>query len=268
MKLTPQLLQALNLATKLHQGQLRKVDGLSYIVHPVAVAIILSEYTKDDDTLAAALLHDTLEDVPGYSYDDLVRDSNEEVARLVRQVSEGENNHTRGNWSERKLAYLNQIKTAPLGAVLISAADKLHNLRSLLDEYQISGEAVWRKFNSDPLAQKVYYDALMRVIKFRLQSGPYAGLYRELADMMIRAHEQFPDWQTRDRIESDNRPFPFRPGPYLELGEARPLCPRCYRRDMVEQMDNLSVMNVLFEPDHYYYCRRCDYNFRIKGEGI
>jgi (p)ppGpp synthase/HD superfamily hydrolase len=89
MKLTPKIQQAINLVSRLHAGQVRKGDdNLPYISHPNSVAWILSNYTNDEDIIVSGLLHDVLEDVKGYYYDDMVRDFGEKIAQIVKGVSE------------------------------------------------------------------------------------------------------------------------------------------------------------------------------------
>lgn len=81
--LTLRLRAAINIARRLHLNQARNADeGLPYISHPFSVAWILSSYTDDEDTVIAGLLHDILEDVPGYYYNDLQKDFGTEVGIL------------------------------------------------------------------------------------------------------------------------------------------------------------------------------------------
>ena len=133
MKLSSNIQKAINLASRLHFGQVRKGDlNLPFISHPFAVAWILSNYTDDEDVVIAGLLHDSLEDVPDYYFQDLVRDCGEKVARLVKGVSEDKNPNIEedgaSTWLERKQKYLNTLEEDSDEALLICAADKIHNL--------------------------------------------------------------------------------------------------------------------------------------------
>ena len=76
---TSHIQKAINKAADLHRGQIRKGDGLPYIVHPFSVALILLKYTNDEDIIAAGLLHDVLEDVEGYEYEDLKRNFTKKI---------------------------------------------------------------------------------------------------------------------------------------------------------------------------------------------
>ena len=140
MKLTPKIQKAINRAAELHRKQIRKGDGLPYIVHPFSVAWILSDYTTDEDIIVAGLLHDVLEDVRGYNYEDLKRDFGEKIAKIVREVSEEKENLGKNNWKERKRKYLQHLKTANFEAKMICAADKIHNLSSLIEAYRKLGK--------------------------------------------------------------------------------------------------------------------------------
>ena len=84
MTSTPKIEKARETATRLHQGQKRK-DGISpYIVHPLSVVTILEKYTKDEDTICAAWLHDTLEDSKAYDYERLEKDFGKQIAGIVK----------------------------------------------------------------------------------------------------------------------------------------------------------------------------------------
>lgn len=138
MKLTTKIQKAINVAAQLHLGQVRKSeDRLPYIVHPFAVAWILSDYTKDEEVIMAALLHDVLEDVEGYYFADLVRDFGEKVAAIVKGVSEEKDpiDHvgSASTWLVRKNGYLLNLETAPIESLLVSAADKINNLHTMID---------------------------------------------------------------------------------------------------------------------------------------
>ena len=78
MKFTPIITKAINTAATLHDGQERKGDGLPYIVHPFSVALILMEYSQDEDVIVAGLLHDTIEDT-GYTREQMEEDFGERV---------------------------------------------------------------------------------------------------------------------------------------------------------------------------------------------
>lgn len=153
MKTTDKILTALNKAADLHDGQVRKVGGEPYIIHPVAVAWIVAEYTDDEDVVCAALFHDILEDVPNYSFEEMVIGFGRRVAELVKGVSEDKNPKLSDDnqlpWVTRKANYLNNLSTASPDTWLIAAGDKLHNLWSMIQNFKNEGESVWQVFGSD-----------------------------------------------------------------------------------------------------------------------
>lgn len=152
-KFTPQIQKALNLAGELHDGQERKGDGLPYIVHPVAVAWIISEYSEDEDVITAAILHDTVEDCE-YSKEQLENDFGPRVAEMVMSVTE---TNKEDPWQKRKDDYLAHLEKASYEAQLICAADKLHNLQSMIAAIEkYSQEEAIKKFNA-PLDKKIWF---------------------------------------------------------------------------------------------------------------
>jgi len=144
MKYTKKIQKALNVCAEKHLGQSRRGVKRPYVIHPYSVAIILSEYTSDEDIVSAALLHDVLEDVVGYTYADIERDFGSRVASLVFQVSEDKRPELRfrdkETWKARKLSYLESIKNAHEDALMICAADKMHNMQSMMDDYAVCGD--------------------------------------------------------------------------------------------------------------------------------
>ncbi len=128
--------RAYALARQAHEGQKRK-SGEDYITHPVAVAAILADLGMDADTLAAALLHDVVEDT-GVTLDDIREEFGEEIASLVDGVTKlhivdqlprtRERRDRENAESLRKmfLAMINDVRV-----VLIKLADRLHNMRTL-----------------------------------------------------------------------------------------------------------------------------------------
>ncbi|MEK7643990.1 MAG: HD domain-containing protein [Patescibacteria group bacterium] len=168
MNLSPLVWRALNFAAKKHEGQKRKADGLPFLVHPVAVAWILSEYTDDEKIIAAGLLHDILEDVEGDNYEEIIREFGPEIAEFVKDVSEDKDpNEPIENelpWMERKQSYLDHLKKTGRAARLISTADKIHNLQSMMDAYDKLGENIWTKFNSPPGKKIWFYEEVYKIV--------------------------------------------------------------------------------------------------------
>ena len=168
---SPTVDRALAVAARCHAGQTRKDDPTPYIAHPVAVAMIVSDFTDDQDVVVAALLHDVLEDVPPsvYSADDMTAEFGERVTEMVRGVSEEK---TAGEetppWRIRKEGYLAQLAEYSTECLLISAADKIHNLRSMVTAHSRLGDAMWELFNAGPDEKLWFYGAIADTVTERL----------------------------------------------------------------------------------------------------
>lgn len=128
--------QALRAITILHKDQVRKGSiPLPYVSHLFAVAMIVMDYTKDEDTVIAALLHDTLEDTD-YTPEELQEDFGGKVLEIVLALTEPQDDESQTyTWKERKTQYAKQLKKAPEESMLVAAADKIHNMRAMVEEY-------------------------------------------------------------------------------------------------------------------------------------
>jgi len=178
MLLSPKIKKAKALASELHQKQMRKQGGQPYIVHPAGVFSILKKYTNDENILCAAWLHDTLEDVKDYDYKKLKKDFNQKIVYIVQEVSEDKESdeslaQKRKTWKTRKIKYIENMKKASPEALMVAAADKIDNLRSLVKNYQQKGDQIWSVFNApEPKKEEKiwYFKAVLKVIKARLDN--------------------------------------------------------------------------------------------------
>lgn len=176
MFLTQRIEQAIARATVLHHSQKRKVSGVPYIVHPYSVAFLLAHYTDDEDVIIAGLLHDVLEDVPEYTETMLREEFGERVFRIVKEVTEDYLQNGNGkwlpqdstSWRSRKQHYLDNIKNDSPEALLVATADKIHNMRGLLDEHRIHGALVWEKFRRKSHDMLWFYQSATEIIAERL----------------------------------------------------------------------------------------------------
>ena len=201
MKLTPKIQKAINLATKLHcdDGAVRKGIKLPYIVHPFSVAWIVASYTDNEDAICAALMHDTLEDIDGYEYENLKADLGETIADLVNYVTEVKNDE-QGNkrpWKIRKEDYLERLKEAPKGSLYISAADKIHNLNSMIEAYKAVGKKSLEEFN-DNGGKFWYYKSCLEIISKNIDSP----ITKELEETIVSAEKTFGS-EIKKRIETE-----------------------------------------------------------------
>ena len=133
--------KALHFATAAHVLQVRKTDGTPYIVHPVMVSMILARAGYSDAIIAAALVHDVVEDT-SVSIELVRTEFGDEIGDIVAAVSEDMSLA----WEDRKLNYLENVRRGPTGAHAVCLADKIHNLESLIDTHAIQGPRVWSAF--------------------------------------------------------------------------------------------------------------------------
>lgn len=189
MKLTPKTLKALIKASELHKDQLRKADGYPYVTHLYSVAFILSRYTEDEDIIAAGLLHDVLEDIPSdrYSAKDLKLEFGERIFEIVKGVSEDKDPKDRKEdkeaiWRRRKERYLANLERDSIETLMVSCADKIHNLTSLKEAYDNQGDKVWDNFNSDKKRARWFNEKLISIMRKRLNSDMVDELERAFSD--------------------------------------------------------------------------------------
>ncbi|NER27599.1 MAG: HD domain-containing protein [Symploca sp. SIO1C4] len=169
---TPQLSTrfeaALVYTTRLHANQVRKGSGVPYISHLLSVAALVLEDGGDEDEAIAALLHDAIEDQGGAK-------TREEICQLFGQrvvsIVDGCTEYAtlpKPPWKERKLNYLEKMRLAPPEVRRVSLADKIHNARSILADWQREGEQVWQKFTGGREGTLWFYRSLLEVY---LQQG-------------------------------------------------------------------------------------------------
>jgi GTP pyrophosphokinase len=138
-----------------------KVGGEPYVAHLLAVCSIALEYGADETTAIAALLHDAVEDQGGAKSREEIRHRfGDQVTAIVDECSDTEVT-PKPPWRQRKEAHIAHAASASTAAKLIMAADKLHNLRSLVRELRRSGAAIWQHFSASP-QDVLWYQRSMR----------------------------------------------------------------------------------------------------------
>jgi (p)ppGpp synthase/HD superfamily hydrolase len=159
-QLGPRFTDALGLANELHAGQTRKASQVPYLSHVLSVSATVLEYGGDEDVAIAALLHDVVEDCGGRPTADLLRERfGERVTGIVLECSDT-TEHPKPPWLERKTAYITHMASAADEVLLVCAADKLHNLQSLLREERRLGVELWRHFRAGRDGTLWYYERL------------------------------------------------------------------------------------------------------------
>jgi (p)ppGpp synthase/HD superfamily hydrolase len=163
--LSTRFTDALVLATQLHATQIRKGSGIPYIAHLLAVASIAIEHGANEDEAIAALLHDAVEDQGGQTIAAEIRQKFGDVVADIVLACSDTDVIPKPPWRERKEAYITHAHTASPSVKLVSAADKLHNVRSILIDYRALGEALWERFTGGKEGTLWYYRALVSALR-------------------------------------------------------------------------------------------------------
>jgi (p)ppGpp synthase/HD superfamily hydrolase len=176
--LSARVSQAVDYARIAHAAQVRNGSNTPYLYHLLGVASLVIEFGGNEDQAIAGLLHDTLEDC-GASHEAVIREQfGDTVADIVKDctdgTAEGKASHTdpeakRRDWIERKLAYLAHLKKAPDATLLVSACDKLHNARAIVQDLEDPEVAtrVFDRFTGGRDGTLGYYQALAEIFSTR-----------------------------------------------------------------------------------------------------
>ena len=177
---------AIKFATDAHAGVKRKGKNRAYILHPLEAMIIAASLTDDEEVLAAAVLHDTVEDTD-VTKAQLECEFGRRVAELVAAESEDKRVGTPAaeTWELRKQETIDHLFNASREAKLICLGDKLANLRELARDHAKIGDALWARFNQkDKTKHAWYYRSVLEILKKEFGAVPatveYAGLLSEL----------------------------------------------------------------------------------------
>lgn len=160
IKLRPRFLRAFLFAADKHAGQTRKASTIPYIAHLMGVASLVLESGGDEDLAIAALLHDVVEDCGGAP---MLREVRRRFGTRVAKIVEGctDTDVTpKPPWRERKEWYIRHLRSADADTRLVSAADKLNNVRSILTDYREVRESIWARFKGGREGTIWYYRAL------------------------------------------------------------------------------------------------------------
>lgn len=175
--------RALIYAADAHRDQTRKGASVPYITHLLAVASIVGENGGTEGEAIAALLHDAPEDAGGRArLEDIRLRFGDAVAQIVAGCTDTYED-PKPPWRERKEAYLAHLAEAPAPVLLVSAADKLHNARSVLADYRAVGEGLWDRFNGGRDGTLWYYRAVTGTLRGAGEGPVVAELDRVVTEM-------------------------------------------------------------------------------------
>lgn len=182
--------EAIRFAVEKHSGQVRKLRGSPYILHPLEVASIVGTMSTDEELLCAAVLHDTVEDT-----DTTLEEIEEKFGRRVRLLVLTETEDKRADlppaatWKLRKEEALAIVQhTKDIQVKMLWLGDKLSNMRSFYREYLRQGSALWNNMNQkDPAMQAWYYAGVLRALS---ELSGYEA-YKEYKQLTMKVFEDY-----------------------------------------------------------------------------
>lgn len=137
--------KAAKFAIEAHQGTERRGKGYPYIIHPMEAASIVATITNDQEMLAAAILHDTVEDTD-VTVEQIRELFGDRVAELVQHETAPLDKSL--SWQEKKTQQIKQLAEAPYDSKVVALGDKLSNMRGIAWDYRRMGDEVWKLFNA------------------------------------------------------------------------------------------------------------------------
>ena len=159
--------RAIVFAVKAHHNTERRGKGFPYIVHPMEAVEIVATITSDQELLAAAALHDTIEDTE-VTIEQLRAEFGDRVANLVYAESDrfSEGVSEEDSWHDRKQAAIDRLAAAPYDAKVVALGDKLSNMRAIWRDYQGKGDELWKIFHvTDKASHEWHYRGLVASLR-------------------------------------------------------------------------------------------------------
>jgi (p)ppGpp synthase/HD superfamily hydrolase len=153
--------EAVMFATHAHLGQPKKGTRAPYIWHPLSVGKLLHDVDAPLELVVAGILHDTVEDT-AVTLEEIENRFGHRVAELVKGCSESDKS---SSWEERKMHTIKSLRAAPDEVKIVSAADKLDNLRTINTDLRKVGDRVWKRFRRGRDKQETYYRSVLASLK-------------------------------------------------------------------------------------------------------
>ncbi len=186
--LSSRFTEALTCAAEWHQLQARKETEIPYVSHLLGVASLALEHGATEDEAIAALLHDAVEDQGGTARAAVIRARfGNAVTEIVLHCTDAET-LPKPEWRVRKEKYIAHMRNAPPSVQLVSACDKVHNARAILNDYRQIGEALWDRFTAKRDGTLWYYRALVEAFASH-GAKPIEELDRVVTELEKLSHE-------------------------------------------------------------------------------
>ena len=174
--------RAIVFALRAHAGTERRGKGFPYIVHPLEAVEIVATMTADQELLAAAALHDTVEDTD-VTIEQIREEFGEHIASLVEAESDikvtGVSKEE--SWRIRKQAAIDRLAAAPLDAKMVALGDKLSNMRAIARDYSEQGDALWNLFR---MKDRKDHEWHYRGLAASLRELQYTFAYKEFEQLI------------------------------------------------------------------------------------
>ena len=179
--------EAIAFAVMAHDGMRRKKGNAPYILHPMEAAVIVGTMTDDQNLIAAAVLHDVVEDA-----DIAIEEIEERFGSRVRELVQSETEDKRADrppaetWRIRKEESLAVLKnTTDIAVLMVWLGDKLANMRSLYRDWKVEGDAMWQRFNQKDISQQAWYYRERLTLTQRLSNTSAWLEYKTLTELVF-----------------------------------------------------------------------------------
>ena len=179
--------EAIIFAVKAHDGMRRKKSDAPYILHPMEAAVIVGTMSDDQELIAAAALHDVVEDT-----DITIEEIEEKFGKRIKELVASETEDKRADlppaetWRIRKEESLEDLKnTDDIGVLMVWIGDKLANMRSIYREWKVEGDAMWHKFNQKIVSEQAWYYRSIAKLTERLSDTSAWIEYNALTELVF-----------------------------------------------------------------------------------
>ena len=179
--------EAVVFAAKAHDGMRRKKSEAPYILHPMEAAVIVGTMTDDQNLIAAAALHDVVEDA-GITLEEIKEKFGQRVWELVRSETEDkrEDLPPAQTWRIRKEESLAVLKNAEdIAVLMVWLGDKLANMRSIYRDFKVEGVAMWQRFNQKNVNEQAWYYRSIVNLTERLSDTSAWLEYKTLTELVF-----------------------------------------------------------------------------------
>ena len=179
--------EAIMFAVAAHDGMRRKKSETPYILHPMEAAVIVGTMSDDQNLIAAAALHDVVEDA-GITIEEVEA----KFGKRVRELVESETEDKRADlppsatWRVRKEESLLVLKnTDDVAVLMVWIGDKLSNMRAIYRDFKVEGNAMWQRFNQKNVEEQAWYYRSIAKLTERLSDTSAWLEYKALTELVF-----------------------------------------------------------------------------------